>query len=211
MARRRRQAASRAVTFGPGLILPGWGWDAAGKPLHLIGLGTMTVLGAGLWPLLIIAALFAPSCRMALVPRKWRRKYRNRADHWWWRNRGRNYQRSSRITQFLRRVVWSADRFQCVACRHLPVRERHDLEGDLDVDHFCPWILGGLTALPNLLTLCGYHNTIKSYYWRDRNGYEHYRGRDPRSIRNAAKIAAIERQARRDPRRWWRAAWALGA
>jgi hypothetical protein len=77
----------------------------------------------------------------------------------------------------------------------------------LQLDHIRPWSAGGLTSLFNLAVLCSLHNRVKSNYWRDRDGFVHYRAftrADDLAI--AAAVLRAERRCRRSPLRWLRAA-----
>lgn len=213
MARRKVQirAVGRSVTFGPAALAPLAGWLYLGRPFNFgghweptwrwLGLGAMETAGLILWPLAILALLFflPEAARGGLVPRSWRIRYRET-------HGPRNTQRSSYISQRLRRVVYYADRYQCLSCR-----ARLGIEADhLEVDHFRPWRWGGLTTLFNCTTLCPACNKIKLDYWRERNGYEHYARRYAvASSTQAAIIAARLRRRRLSPVRWLRAAWAV--
>lgn len=232
--RRNRAAVSRVVTFGPALAIPPWGWSVLSEPLHFIGLGVMTVSGVLVIPGLIVLAVFLlPRGGPALVPRKWRKRYRRwlayhgipRGKRRFWQapnlmrfalarrhwcgdscreaGRGipRERQRSSRISDFLRRVTYFADRDRCVYCRRHLFLERQ-------ADHYVPWSQGGLTTVWNLMTLCRDCNLAKSNYWRG-VFYRPVEGYD--NIGLAAAILAAERRHRYNPLRLTRAAWALGA
>ena len=198
--RRNRAAVSRVITFGPAIALPPWGWARLGDPLHYIGLGAMLALGVIVIPGLLVLAIFlVPRGGPALVPRKWRKRYRNRLIA---RGIPRSQQRSARISDFLRRVTYFADRDRCVYCRQvIPLSARQ-------VDHYVPWSQGGLTTVWNTMTLCRTHNLIKSNYWRG-VFYRPVEGYD--NIGLAAAILAAERRHRYNPLRLTRAAWALGA
>ena len=180
----------RAAAFVPAIPAGICGWAYLGELGAATGFAVAVALGLLLWPLLILAAVFfLPSCAGAVVPRRWRI---------WWRH---EHQRPS-IPAWLRRAVLEADRHRCVFCGH---------RADLQLDHVRPWASGGLTSLWNLVTLCGPDNRTKSSYWRDLDGYVHYRsftGSD--DVRKAAEILAAERRARLNPLRWLRAAWSLG-
>lgn len=157
-------------------------------------------VGAVLLGLLVVVAVvvrFAVRVLlMVVVRRRWRIAYR--------KAHGREGARSARITARMRRVVLAADRYECVI--------GEDCAGPVQVDHIRPWAAGGITCLVNLMGLCRYHNMVKSGYWRDRDGYVHYRpwaGYD--DVVLAAAILAAERSARWRPGRLLRAAWALAA
>ena len=180
----------RAAAFIPAIPAGICGWLWLGQPAGADGFPVAVAAGLVLWPLLILATVFfLPSVAGALVPRRWRR---------WWRH---DRQRPA-IPAWLRRTVLEADRHRCVFCGS---------HAGLQLDHVRPWASGGMTSLWNLVTLCNKHNVLKSNYWRDRDGYVHYRsfqGSD--DVRKAAQILAAERRARLNPLRWLRAAWALG-
>lgn len=201
MARRRsRLAVSRVFTFGPALSVPAWGWITLHEPLHLIGLGIMAVLGVMIIPAVIVLVIFlVPHRGAALVPRGWRKRYRNHL-----KNRGipREQQRSACIPVFLRRVTFAADRYRCTYCR-----KRYD-QRYLQVDHYCPWSQGGPTTAWNVMTLCAGCNRVKSNYWPG-GFYRPFDGAG--NIGLAAAILAAERRHRYNPLRLTRAAWALGA
>lgn len=217
ITRRRRRGLpviSRAVTFGPALGLPAWAWADLGEPLRWAGLGAMTVTGLLAWPALALTVLLTVPETAAgfLVPRTWRIRYR--------RAHGpRESQRSSYISKRLRRVVLAADRNRCGACRCRPGDWRTSPSGNqvyithLDVDHYRPWIGGGLTVFSNCGALCPPCNQAKSCYWRDRDGYEHYNRerRSERALAEARWVMSRLRRHRYDPLRLVRAAWALGA
>jgi hypothetical protein len=205
--RRRRSsrgAVSRAVTFGPALAIPAWGWGQLGKIGHGAGLAVMMVLGLAIIPAVIVLVIFlVPRGGPALMPRKWRKRYRDRLIA---RGIPRQRQRSSRISKFQRWVTYAADRHTCAHCRKkLP-------EQMLNCDHYCPWSQGGLTVLWNLVTLCRDCNSTKSNYWPGVR-YRPVEGSDNLAL--AIAILASERRRRRNPLtaipRLTRAAWALGA
>jgi HNH endonuclease len=214
VVRRRRRVPVRAVghsvTFGPALALPAWGWADLGEPFRWPGLGVMTAAGLIAWPLLVLTVLFfIPAL---LVPRSWRQAHRNRLIA---RGIPREQQRSSYISKRLERVCLFADRYRCGACRARPgdmhwtgVIVRH-----LEVDHFRPWILGGPTTVGNCGVLCDPCNGIKSCYWEDPDGYEHYNRqlRSPQRLADARWVVRRLRRHRLNPLRWTRAAWALAA
>lgn len=199
-SRRRRSprgAVSRAVTFGPAIAVPAWGWEQLGKIGHGAGLAVMMALGLVIIPAVIVLAIFlVPHGGPALMPRKWRKRYR----HW----RGpREAQRSARISEFLRRVTYAADRNRCVYCHRGP-----DPGIPLQVDHYLPWSQGGLTTPWNTMSLCRDCNLTKSNYWRG-VFYRPVEGHE--NVGLAAAILAAERRHRYNPLRLTRAAWALGA
>ena len=191
---RRCGHARRTVIFGPAVLSGPALWSVSGQAAGLAGLAVLTVLALSAIPVLLLGLLSAPGALSSTtVPRRWRVAYR--------RAHGREGARSARISARLRRMVLAADRKRCVACGS---------GSQPQVDHYRPWAGGGLTALFNLLILCASCNRTKSNYWRDRDGYVHYRpfaGADDRAA--AAAILACERRARWNPARWWRAAAAM--
>lgn len=149
---------------------------------------------AGLVVLLVLGAL-VPALAHAAVPRHWRVKYRHA--------HGREGARSAYISKRQRRAVFAADWHRCVYC-HSTL--------NLQVDHVMPWSCGGRTWLPNLVTLCGRCNRVKSNYWVERNGrcvYRPFVG--AANIQLAAAILEAEKRARRNPARWARAGLRLAA
>lgn len=149
-----------------------------------------------LLPLLLALACCAPGVAGLAVPRRCRM---------WWRDL--HYGRRPHISVRLRRLVYRADRYRCVYCR---------AADDLQLDHVRPWAAGGLTALFNLVTLCGPCNRVKSNYWRYRSGYVMYRGwpqtaalSRSQQLAAAASILAVERRARMSPLRWLLIAWSI--
>ena len=195
--RQSRQAVSRAVTFGPALALPAWGWTQLGQPGQVAGLLVLLALGVFIIPAVIVLAVFlVPRSGAALVTRQRRKRYRGNLVS---RGVTREHQRSARIPEFLRRVTYAADRHRCAYC--------HSRE-NLQCDHYLPWSQGGLTVPWNLITLCRGCNITKSNYWPG----VHYRpleGSDNLTL--AIAILAAERRHRYSPLRLTRAAWALGA
>lgn len=112
------------------------------------------------YPLAVLMALEAPG---ALVPADWRSRWRRG-------EAGRPH-----IPDRLRRTVYAADRHACAYCRHLgnpALAASHDLQ----LDHVKPWSVGGRTSFFNSMTLCGYHNRIKSNCWMFKNGRRTYKG-----------------------------------
>lgn len=174
-------------------LLPGavtvTAWLADNTPGSAAGLAAFAVLGllvSVFYPLLLLIALEAPG---ALVPSRCRIWYRRGAE-------GRPH-----IPDRLRRLVYAADRHACCYCGS---------SAGLQLDHFRPWSRGGRTSFWNFLTLCGYHNRVKSNYWEDRGGYVHYRAFDGYDRPNLARsILAFERRRRRSIMRLVRAALAL--
>jgi len=204
--RRRRTyrvAAKRSVTFGPGVAVPLWGWADLGQPMHLAGLAIMVVPGVLLITNLVVLVLMIPMSvrQYAWVPRRRRIAYRQR--------HGRQGARSSYIPDRMRQVTYYADRNRCVMRRWWRPRT---CAGPNQCDHKVAWAGGGCTILPNLYTLCQYHNCLKLNYSRDSDGYEHYAGdRSPANLAAARDILHAEQMASRNPLRGLRMAWALGA
>ncbi len=195
-----RQHVSRIVTFGPAAAIPAGAWAWLREPGSFAGLGAAVVLGLVLIPALIVLVIFLiPHSGAALVSRERRKRYRQKLV-----NSGipREKQKSSRISEFLRRVTFAADRYKCTYCRQkIPVHF-------LQVDHYCPWSQGGSTTPWNVMSLCSYHNRVKSNYWPG-VFYRPFPGSD--NERMAREIWAAERRHRLNPLRLTRAAWALGA
>jgi hypothetical protein len=95
------------------------------------------------------------------------------------------------------KAVVCADRHRCVFpfCRQRRVQ----------VDHARPRACGGSDRPRNLFTLCARHNKIKSNYWRDRDGYVHYRPFDGYNRRQLARaILTWEKLLAWNPARWLR-------
>jgi len=215
LARRRyrKYSLSRAVTFGPGLALPLWGWVYLREPFRWAGLGVMAAAGLiAVPPVIVITLFFVPALVIGGVfPRRWRVRYRQRQID---AGRPRESQRSSYISASLRRVVLAADRYRCVACKaRLGVHVAW-----LEIDHMISWRGGGRTTFFNCSALCQPCNGIKSNYSVDRDGYIHYHGYRglragqplPPAVLQAAEILRRERRHRWNPLRLFRAAWALG-
>jgi hypothetical protein len=143
-------------------------------------------ISAALLGLVVMLGLIRP------VPPRWRTRYR----HWesrpfFWAKAGRQYARSARISKRQRRIVTAADWHRCLM-------HNRDCQGANQIDHSRPWSQGGRTWLPNLFTLCRFHNvTVKSNYWPG----VFYRGDN---IVLAAAVLAAERRARANPFRWVR-------
>lgn len=183
----RRRASGRLARFAPvppAGVLP---WAAAGKPLHAAG---MLIAVAAIVLGIAWARMYVPHGRSALgllAGRTLRAVHRHR--------HGRDRCPSADISKGLRRMALAACRRRCVY--------GIDCRGAIQLDHYRPWSLGGLTALANLMGLCAYHNKVKSNYWVTRDGYVIYhpmKGADKPVL--AAEILAAERRARRHPRHW---------
>jgi 5-methylcytosine-specific restriction endonuclease McrA len=168
------------------------------QPAARTGEVVFPALLAGLliaWPLLVITVVFfiPAMIKGAVIPHQWRANYRYK--------HGRQNAKSAVISEWLRRVVLRADRHRCVSCGS----RRH-----LQIDHVMPWDAGGLTALPNLMTLCAPCNNLKSDYWNfGENHIQYHYG--PEHVGRARRILAKEKRRRLNPLRWTRAAWALAA
>jgi hypothetical protein len=170
-------------------------WARLHEPGHLYGLAAAALLALLVLPSVLLLVVFGvPYLTAGLVPREWRANYRGKYT--------RESQKSAYIPAWLRRAVLAADRHRCVHCG------RAD---DLQIDHVIPWRLGGLTALLNMMTLCGPCNRFKSNYYRRRNGtvcYNPFKGFDRPAV--AAAILDSERRHRLNPLRWVFAAHGLG-
>jgi hypothetical protein len=177
----------RAAGIMPALAFIVAGWLIWHKPGHAAGLLAGVVLTVVLGPL---AVLMAPAWSALLVSRQQRAAWRR------WQSRP-----GPVVPEWLRQAVLAADRHQCIYCGS---RIR------LQVDHITPWAAGGQSSMWNLACLCRVHNTIKSNFSQDVDGYVHYRPfagwADPVA---AADILAAERRRRLKPGRWLRAAWSL--
>jgi hypothetical protein len=165
------------------------GWEHFGQPLHTAGLGAVLALGAlaGIMvPGLIVSAGALP---LLLVPGRLRMWHRHRHLY------------RPAIPVFLRRAVYAADQYRCCYC------------GDtvkLQLDHIRPWSRGGLSALWNLMTLCGRCNRLKSNYWVARDGYVFYNPfAGSGNMPAAAAILAFEKRHRWNLLRWMRVGVAL--
>jgi hypothetical protein len=187
---RRARLRRRHVTgLAPAALLLGpWAW------LGVPGGGTAGLVLAGLAVLAYPpAVLMSPGFPACLVPRQ------SRARH-----RAGKPRPSSAMPSWLHRVALIADLRRCAFRRH------HRCEGPPEVDHVCPQASGGLATIINAVVLCHTANMIKSDYWQDRDGYEHYNpwpGYSDKAM--AARILACERRARLNPLRYARAVLAL--
>lgn len=172
------------------LVLAVGGWADLGGPAGgtgLLAFAAFGLLAGTILPGLLVSAAELP---LVLIPRPLLRAHRcgkpRPAIHAW-----------------LRRAVYAADRHRCAYC-HARVQ--------LQFDHIRPWASGGLSVLWNGMTLCAYHNHLKSNYWRDRDGYVHYRGFvGSENAVLAASILAFELRHRWSPARWVRAGLSLAA
>lgn len=183
----------RAALAAPGAAAGGWGWLELGRPGHAGGLAAAVGLALAVWPLVVLAVVFGiPAALVSVIPWRWRRAWRHRHAY------------RPHIPNRVRRAVYAADRHRCLWCGG-------DLDG-LQLDHVRPWSLGGLSSLWNLVTLCGPCNRVKSNFWRFRSGHVVYRAWEGSADAiTAAAILAVEKRARCNPARWWRAAWSLAA
>lgn len=191
MSRRRRhgRALVRFMFIAPPAAALA-GWADLGQPGHAIGLVAMLVPG-------MLAGLVAPglaasaeSLPLLLVP--------DRARIWW---RHRNEGRRPSLPGWLRRAVYAADRNRCCYCGS---------GQELQLDHVKPWSRGGLSAMWNMMTLCGRCNRVKSNFWIARDGYRFYRPwSGAGNEREAEAILRYELRHRWGLGRWIRAGWSL--
>lgn len=187
-ARHRAPARRLGRWLVPGIVTLGL-WLAGNDPGGIIGLGAVCAAGLGtglLWPLAALVAFQAPG---SLIPARWRMWYRRgQADR-------------PHIPDWLRRVVYAADRHACAYCKS---------SYQLQLDHIRPWSFGGRTSFWNFMTLCGDCNRVKSNYWQFRDGRVYYAQFMTRgNIRQAQAILAFERRHRRSLLRLIRASMAL--
>jgi len=158
------------------------GWEALGQPAHVAGLGGMLAAAVAAAACLRMAVPGGRSAAGVLVPRQWRAAHRSR--------HGREHCASARHSKRLWALARFAGQYRCAFC---------GTRSDLQVDHYVPWSHGGLTALFNLMVLCGYHNRVRSNYWPGRH-YRPFAGHDNEAL--AALIFAAEWRARRRPVHW---------
>ena len=188
VSRGRRHVVPVLPCLAPGALLA-FGWTRLGEPLHGDGLGAaliLGVLGGILVPGLLVSAEALPQL---LVPTRLRMWHRHR----------RLYRPA--IPVYLRRAVYAADGYRCCFCRAVD---------KLQLDHIRPWSLGGLSALWNLMTLCGNCNRVKSNYWEARDGYTFYSPfAGSGNMAAAAAILACEKRHRWNLLRWMRVGLAL--
>jgi|SRR5215471_6014735 len=185
---------SRLIAFVLPLLGALYIWQHWHRPAAWAGLVVLALVLGASWPVALVALIVCVPYSLSLIwPRRMRASYRSGAD--------RGEQRSSRVPKFIQQTVRYADRWSCVFCG----RANPDLR-QCPLDHRVPWSHGGLSALPNLFTLCTEHNRIKMTYWVDRHGVEHGRTSD---VFTARLIWAAERRARWSLLRWWRIAWAF--
>jgi hypothetical protein len=166
------------------------GWVYLREPLHAYGLAGMLAPGMVAGVLAPGLALSAESLPLLLIP--------DRARIWW--RRGRDHRPP--IAARLRRACYAADRYRCCYCGSYEQPQ---------VDHVKPWSRGGLSAMWNVMTLCGPCNRVKSNYWVARDGFRFYRPwQGAGNEGEAARILAFEMRHRWSPGRWIRAGWSLG-
>lgn len=211
MARRRKRARTGlpALSLAPplGMLVL---WGTLHEPLRAGGLLVLLTLGMliGLtFPALLVSLDKVP---MLLIPPRVIARHRTKliGGSLWSAPVPRERQRSQDIPARVHRAVLRADRYRCVRCGYLGGQVR----GDLHVDHIRPWAGGGLTAIWNLMTLCSECNLAKCNYWKDRDGYIHYRyGLNSPLLPRAAAILACEKRQRFNPARWVRAGYDLAA
>jgi hypothetical protein len=193
MARRGRRRHVRVLVYAPAFTLGIYAWAALHEPAHWAGLGLAEIIALVAWPLVVLGLLMLPALAAAMmIPRRWRIAHRI-------------LDKTRPATpRWLRRVIFSADMYRCVACH------RGAGQIALQLDHYRPWAGGGPSSMANLMTLCAGCNRVKSDYWRDDDGYVHYHPfHNARNEVMARAILAAERRARRNPLRWLRMAWAL--
>jgi hypothetical protein len=192
------------------LGLPAWGWTDLHEAHGPAGLAVMLAAGLVVVPnILLWLLVFLPSMLPdLLVPSHLRARYRHEHGRRYTGRDGRVHEAdSSKIPEKLRHVTYFADRHRCVMSR---LWRRRACEGVLCWDHIRPWAGGYRTCLRNGMTLCWYHNEVKSNYSRDPDGYEHYHG-SPRNKYLARRILHAELMHRLNPYRGMRMAWAIGS
>ena len=208
MAKRRRRNSLPALSLVPplGMVVL---WGTLHEPLRAAGLLALLTLGAlmGLTvPALLVSLDKVP---MLLIPPRVIANHRTKLINgsFFRAPVPRAEQRSQDIPKRVQRAVLRADKYRCVWCGGGGV-----VKGDLHVDHIRPWRGGGLTAIWNLMTLCANCNLIKCNYWRDRDGFIHYRyGLGSPHLAEAARILNYEKRHRLSPARWVRAGYDLAA
>jgi len=210
---RRGHDPYRGVIFGPAVVAGPAAWSSLGEPLRGAGLLTLLILSLLLVPVLMLGLVTAPGTLLhAMVPKDWRRRWRKHKKH------------PGPPGVLLQRMVRAADRNRCVHCgataaavkaqaviKAQAAGRRTLSQSSLQLDHYFPWVLGGLMNFWNFFLLCPACNTAKSSYWKYReSGNEVYsRHADPRNIVRARAILASENRARWSLLRCWRAAWAF--
>lgn len=177
MSRARRR---RVTGLAPAAVMLG-SWGAMGTPGGTAAAAVLAGLCVVSYPL---AALSSPGIPACLVTPRTRAGWRHRRPR-----------PSHVVPEWMRRLVLRADRRRCVM--------RHGCSDGLEVDHVRPYAGGGLAWMWNLRTLCTRHNQVKSDYWRDRDGYEHYHPRPGYSdIGLARDVLRAEKRARWYPLRY---------
>jgi len=209
--RKRRKSGLPALSAVPpvGMLVL---WGTLHEPLRGAGLLFLLFLGMLIGvtvPALLVSLDKVP---MLLIPPRKIAAHRQKLinGNIWRAPIPRELQESARIPKRVQRAVFRADRYRCVNCGYLGGQ----VKGDLHADHIRPWRGGGLTAIWNLMTLCAECNMIKCNYWRDRDGFIHYRyGLDSPNLPKAAAILAREQciWVRYNPARWVRAGYDLAA
>ncbi len=187
MRRRRSSMLPVSSLIPPVASVAAWGWLR--EPMHLQGLLGLSAAGVLLGVLLPGFLVSAEALPLLLIP--------SRARVWW--RHGQDHRPG--IPVRLRRAVYAADGYRCAWC--------HSTE-QLQVDHIRPWTAGGLTALWNMMTLCGTCNRLKSNYWVRRDGsvlYTPFHGFSHEH--EAGQILRFELRHRWWPGRWIRAGWSL--
>jgi hypothetical protein len=205
---------TRPAWLVPSAGLPAWGWDQLGRPLAVpgahaawfaaAGLAAMVLAGMAVIPGVFVSLVaFAPDLPKALVPRPWRAAYRNgrKNSRFRWFRQSRDQQKSSYISDRLKRLVLIADP-RCTGCG----------SPSTDVDHRIPWGWGGLTVLWNCFGTCAHCNrVVKVDYWEDISGRAHWGSHFSIVNRDQAHwIFRRESRRRWNPLRMLRIAWALG-
>lgn len=207
--RRKARTGLPVLSVAPplgGVVL----WGVLHEPLRGGGLLALLFLGmlVGVtFPALLVSLDKVP---MLLIPPRRIAAHRQKLINGsiWRAPIPRELQKSQDIPARVHRAVLRADRYRCVRCGYLGGQ----VKGDLHVDHIRPWRGGGLTAIWNLMTLCSECNITKCNYWKDRDGYIHYRyGLDSPLLPEAARILAVEKRQRLNPARWVRAGYDLAA
>ena len=176
-------------------------WRLTGERAHTAGLAALVVVALLVLPRVLLPLVSTPVRYWGplLAGRRRRARYRQeQRDKYRQDGRGtaapveyRAAARSGDFPAWVKQVVMIADRHKCVSCGE---------RGRVVADHYCPWAGGGLSILGNAMTLCWGCNSVKLNFWRDRDGYVHYRNKgNPAAMARAAEILAAERRARRNP------------
>lgn len=202
-----RHLARRAVLGTAGAVAC-WAYADPGPLAALLAWGAAWALA--LFAVSVWLAWAGPAWWVALAPASARAAHRYRRSHGQLRYLLRPWRRKPpgrpHIPVRLRRRVWGIDGHYCVACAAGCWRPG-DLAPDdtrLHLDHVKPYAWGGLTSGWNLVTLCRYHNLVKSTFWVGPGGRWHYRhqsGYGDLTGVAAYEIYRAELAARRDVRR----------